>query len=204
MPKRKTQADRPRSSAPGEPEPLEHEATGPGGPEDGLAEPAADATEPSEAGPDLLEQVMLERDDALAARQRALADLVNFQRRAEANEHRAVQTGAARVVRSILAVLDHFDLALDQDPEQLSVEQLIGGVRIVHDDLLKALQSQGVERIEPLIGDEFDPNRHEAVMRQPSDEAAPNTIVSVLSPGYTMGDLVLRPAKVAVAAAEEG
>ncbi len=190
--------------APGEPEPLEHQAAGPGGPVDGLAEPAAEATEPSEAGPDPLEQVMLERDDALAARQRALADLVNFQRRAEANEHRAVQTGAARVVRSILAVLDHFDLALDQDPEQLSVEQLIGGVRIVHDDLLKALQSQGVKRIEPLIGDEFDPNRHEAVMRQPSDEAAPNTIVSVLSPGYAMNDLVLRPAKVAVATAEEG
>ena len=70
--------------------------------------------------------------------------------------------------------------------------------------LLKALQGQGVARIEPLFGDEFDPNRHEAIMRQPSDEAAPNTIVSVLSPGYTLGDLVLRPAKVAVAAAEEG
>ncbi len=185
--------------------PDEHEAAGSAGPEDGADEPsAADGVERPEAGPQLVERLQLEREEAVAARQRALADLVNFQRRAEANEHRALQTGAARVVRSILAVLDHFDLAVDQDAEKLSVEQLIGGVRIVHDDLLNALQSQGVERIEPVIGDEFDPNRHEAMMRQPSDEAAPNTIVSVLSPGYTLGDLVLRPAKVAVAAAEEG
>ncbi|MCH6551253.1 MAG: nucleotide exchange factor GrpE [Planctomycetes bacterium] len=111
--------------------------------------------------------------------------------------------GSAQVIRSVLGVLDHFDLALNQDHTRIDVEQLVGGVRIVRDELLKALQTHGVERVEPAVGDEFDPNRHEAMMRQPSDDAAPNTIVSVLSPGYTMGDLVLRPAKVAVAAAEE-
>ena len=57
-----------------------------------------------------------------------------------------------------------------------------------------------MQRIEPVVGDEFDPNRHEAVMRQPAEGIAPNHIVSVLQPGYAMGDQVLRPAKVAVAA----
>ncbi|MHC4448069.1 MAG: hypothetical protein ACYSXF_09865, partial [Planctomycetota bacterium] len=56
-------------------------------------------------GPELLERLGAERDEAVAARQRALADLANFQRRAQSNEFRAVQTGAAQVIRSVLGVL---------------------------------------------------------------------------------------------------
>ena len=152
----------------------------------------------------ILDQLVAERDEAIALRQSALAEFHNYQRRAAANERQAAQAGAGSVIRSLLAVVDHFDLALEQDIEQLTVEQLLGGVRIVRDELAKALQSQGVQRIEPAIGDEFDPNRHEAIMRQESDEVPANHVVTVLQVGYQLADVVLRPAKVAVAASAEG
>ncbi|MEE9131118.1 MAG: nucleotide exchange factor GrpE [Phycisphaerales bacterium] len=157
----------------------------------------------SEAAAELVQRLEEERDEALAARQRALADFRNYQRRAAQSEHRAVQGGAAGVVRSLLAVIDHFDLALGQDTEQITVDQLLGGVRIVRDELVKALESHGVQRIDPARGDEFDPNRHEAMMKQPADDVEPDHIVCVLQPGYQMGDLVLRPAKVAVASPQD-
>ncbi len=157
----------------------------------------------SEAAVELVQRLERERDEALAARQRALADFRNYQRRAVQSEQRAVQGGAADVVRSLLAVIDHFDLALGQDTEQITVDQLLGGVRIVRDELVKALESHGVQRIEPARGDEFDPNRHEAMMKQPADDVEPNHIVRVLQLGYQMADLVLRPAKVAVAGPQD-
>lgn len=157
----------------------------------------------SEAAAELVSQLEVERDDALAARQRALADYQNFQRRSLENERRAGQQGATRVVRSILPVLDHFDLALGQKSDELTVEQLIGGVKIVRDELVKALQLSGLQRIDPQPGDEFDPNQHEAMMRQPAEGIDPNHIVTVMQPGYRIEDQVLRPAKVAIAPSEE-
>ena len=153
-----------------------------------------------EAVVDVIEQLKAELAEAVEARKRALADFANYQRRAAENEGRALRSGAANVVRSLLGVLDHFDLALGQDAAQITVEQLVDGVRMVHDDLVKALARHGVKRIQPAEGDEFDPNQHEAMLHQPSDEVEPNHVVSVLQPGYTIGDLVLRPAKVVVAA----
>ena len=164
------------------------------------AEPDEQVVEIPEAAADVIEQLKAELAEAVEARKRALADFANYQRRAAENEGRALRSGAADVVRSLLGVLDHLDLALGQDAAQITVEQLVGGVKMVHDDLVKALASHGVKRIQPAEGDEFDPNRHEAMLHQPSDAVEPNHIVSVLQPGYAIGDFVLRPAKVAVAA----
>lgn len=158
----------------------------------------------SDAAANLLRSLEVERDDAIAARQRALADFANYQRRATENERRAHHAGASSVVRSIIPVLDHFDLALGQRADQLTVEQLIGGVKMVRDELAKALHMSGVERIEPKANDPFDPNRHEAMMRQAAPGVEPDHIVSVLQAGYAMGDIVLRPAKVAIAAEATG
>lgn len=159
----------------------------------------ADEVELSPAAASLVKQLQTERDQALDARLRALADFRNYQRRATEAEHRAESTGAARLVRSIMPVLDHFDLILAQKADQMTLDQLLSAVNIVRDEFNKALAAQGVERIDPGKGEPFDPHRHEAVMRQPADGAEPNTVVSTMQAGYAMGDLVLRPAKVAVA-----
>ena len=163
----------------------------------------AESIELSDAAAELVKRLEAERDEAVAARQRALADFRNYQRRAAESELRAGQGGAAGVIRSLLAVIDHFDLALGQDTEQITVEQLLGGVRMVRDELVKMLESHGVDRIDPARGDEFDPNLHQAMMKQPDNTVEPNQVVSVLQSGYQMGDLVLRPAKVTVAASPD-
>lgn len=170
--------------------------------EDDLQDDAAEI-ELSEEAAQLVHNLQAQIDEAVAARQRALADFRNYQKRAAENEILANKAGSARVARSLLAVVDQFDMALDQDTRQLSVEQLLSGIRLVRGELVKALQSHGVIRFEPEIGDEFDPMKHEAMMRQPSADVEPNHIVSVLQVGYKMGDLVLRPAKVAIAELKE-
>jgi len=147
-----------------------------------------------------IEQLQADLDEAVEARKRALADFRNFQRRSDENEQRARIDGAVSIVRALLPALDHFDMALEQDPEKVTTEQLRGGVSLVRDELGRALRAQGVERLEPAVGERFDPQRHEAMMRQEVEGQEPNTIVSVLQSGYVMGDRVLRPAKVAVVA----
>ncbi len=147
-----------------------------------------------------LKELTSRLDEALAARKRALADFANYQRRAAETEAQAAEAGVARVVRSLLGVLDHFDLALNQRPEEVTLQQLLGGVKMARDELLKALASHGLQRLQPSVGEEFDPHRHEAVMREPAGDVASDHIVSVVQTGYMMGDMVLRPAKVTVAA----
>lgn len=171
---------------------------------DGDADAAleAEAIETTEDVAELVQQLQSERDQALASRQRALADFANYQRRAADNEKQARQLAVAGVVRSLLPVLDHFTIALNQDPRTTTADQFVAGIGLVYDELLKALAAQGVQRIEPKIGEEFTPGRHEAMMLKPLSGVGPNRIAVVMQVGYGLGDTVLRPAKVAVTPSE--
>ncbi|MCA9291357.1 MAG: nucleotide exchange factor GrpE [Phycisphaerales bacterium] len=151
----------------------------------------------------IIDRLEVERDQAIAGRQRALADYANFQRRSRENEARALTLGATGVVRSVLDVADHFELILNQAGSAMTVEQLLDGVRLVHAELMKALEGHEVVRVEPAPGDVFDPNRHEAMLRQSAEGIEPNHVVMLLQPGWAMGDVVLRPAKVSVSPGEE-
>ncbi len=103
------------------------------------------------------------------------------------------------IARALVTVLDHFDRALDADPDKTSAQDLLGGVTIVKNELLSTLNRFGIERLEVSPGDEFDPNRHEALMRQPSDEITSNHVTMQLQPGYVLGEKIVRPAQVSVA-----
>lgn len=190
-----------------------HSEQGIDGPNDGAPpapapasedQPQAEHIELSPEGAELVRQIQAERDEAIDGRLRALADFRNYQRRALENEQRAMQSGSSRLVRAILPALDHLDLALSQNPDQMNVAQLLEAIRIVRDEFSKALNTQGVERIEPSPGEAFDPHRHEAVMRQPLANAPPNSVVSSFQAGYGMGDTIIRPAKVSVALSDDG
>jgi len=152
---------------------------------------------------EIVKQLQGELDEAVEARKRALADFRNYQRRAMENEQRALDAGVSRVVRALLPVMDNFDLTLAQKADQMTTEQLLDAVRIIRGELNKAMQLQGVQRIEPARGEAFDPHRHEAVMRQPADDIEPNSVVATMQPGYALGELVLRPAKVSVSPSNE-
>lgn len=99
----------------------------------------------------------------------------------------------------MLPVLDQLDMALQQDPEQVTSDQILSGVQLVRDELDKVLADQGVDRIEPGIGDEFDPTQHEAMLKQESDGVESGLITGLLQVGYRKSDQILRAAKVAVA-----
>lgn len=134
---------------------------------------------------------------------RALADYQNYQRRAIENERRALEMGRASVVESLVPVLDHFRMALQMDVSKTSTEQLLGGVKSILSEFEKVMGGFGVTTISPSPNDEFDPNRHEAMLRSEGAGIEPGHVVATLQAGYAMGDRVIRPAKVSVSPARE-
>ncbi|MEY5060436.1 MAG: protein GrpE [Planctomycetota bacterium] len=147
----------------------------------------------------VVEKLLAERDEAIAAKLRAQADFANFQRRSLENEARARIGGRVQLTRALMPVLDHFDLALAQDHSKLTVEQLAKSIEMTRAELQKALEQNGIARIDPTPGTLFDPLQHDAVMRQPAEGVAPGCVSMRFQTGWRLGESVLRPAKVAVA-----
>jgi len=167
--------------------------------DEAVASPEDAGAVPAEDVDSTVRRLEHELGEANDARMRAMADLVNYRRRADENEIRARHDGVVRVVRSLMPVLDQFDLALAQDQKDVTVDQLLEGVGMIRSELAKALEKHVVSTIMPEIGDEFDPMRHQAVMREATDEQPANTVAGVLQIGYAVGDTVIRPASVTVA-----
>lgn len=130
---------------------------------------------------------------------RARADYQNLARRSELNVSAAREEGVRKVARELITVLDHFDRALQLDPEQTDAQTVLDGIASVKSELIRAMSTAGVERIDVEPGTEFDPNEHEALMRQPSDSHETNQVVMQLQPGYRLEGRLIRPAQVAVA-----
>jgi molecular chaperone GrpE len=146
----------------------------------------------------LIEKLTQERDEAVSAYKRSLADFANFQRRANENELRARDGGIIFVARTLMPVLDSMDLSLAQNTATLTVEQMLQAISMLRTELNRALEKSGIVRIEPKRGDEFDPHLHEAVMQQPVEGVDAGRIASTFQVGYQLGDSRLRPAKVSV------
>lgn len=128
---------------------------------------------------------------------RALADYQNFHRRSLDNETKARLAGIAAVARSLIPAIDQLDLALGEGAGD--ADAIRRGVGLVRDEVRKALAAHGVEIVAPVIGGEFDPTSQEALLRQPAEGVAPDHVSAVFQPGWRLGEMVLRPAKVAVA-----
>lgn len=148
---------------------------------------------------DTLRLVADQRDENRDLLHRTAADYQNFQRRSRQNERETRELTSAGVVQSMLRVLDFFDMALKQDPATATVEQVIGGVEMIKAEFLRVLSTHGVQTLTPAPGDEFDPQKHEAVENREGTGIEPGHIVETRSPGYMMSDRVIRPAKVVVA-----
>lgn len=143
-------------------------------------------------------KLQAERDDVNQRYLRTLADYQNSQRRALSNEKEAKQQGITSVVLNALTVLDHFDLALAQDPSTATAESIISGVKVIRDELMKVLQNHGVQIIAAAPNGEFNPAFHQAVMQTENPEIEPGRIVSTLQTGYQLNDRVIRPAMVSI------
>jgi molecular chaperone GrpE len=146
-----------------------------------------------------VESLRAQRDELNDKYLRALAEFQNYQRRAFNNEKEARQQGVSAVLTGILPVMDHFDIALTLDPAKASAQQVIDGVKVIRGELLKALQAQGIGVINPGPNEEFNPAHHQAITQQPAEGVQSGRIVTTFQPGYTLGERVVRPAKVVVA-----
>jgi molecular chaperone GrpE len=138
-----------------------------------------------------------QRDEYLALAQRTQADFENYRKRMAREVGAAEARGVVRLVKELLPALDNLERALDAAGD--GEGSLADGVRLVQSELLAALKRVGVEAYSP-AGDTFDPQCHEAMAQQPVEGAEPGTVVEVYQAGYRLGDAVIRPARVVVAA----
>jgi molecular chaperone GrpE len=125
---------------------------------------------------------------------RARADLDNYRKRAAQEVDRRVAEGADRLLLEWIEAVDSVDRALAMQPSD--------GLRSVLDQMEAILTRQGVERV-GTAGDHFDPELHEAISVQESDEVPDRTVLDVARSGYRRGERVLRPAQVVVSRSGE-
>ena len=169
--------------------------------EEAVAEPVVDAEAVEEQADDAAPDTPPEEPDYKDRWMRTAADLENVRRRARRDVALAEGKGVARLARELLPALDNLDRALaaaEAQPENAD-HHLTDGIRLVQSELQGALERVGITQDAP-VGLPFDPHVHEAVAQQPpADGVEPGTVVEVFSPGYRVGDEVLRAAKVVVA-----
>ncbi len=163
--------------------------------------PAAEHAEAVAADLDELQSKARERDEFLALAQRTQADFENFRKRASREQSAAEARGVSKVVRELLPALDNLEraLAAAEGQPNRGEHHLAEGIRLVQAELAAAMTRVGVEGYSPK-GEQFDPNVHEAMAQQPVEGAETGTIVEVFQSGYRIGDDVIRPARVVVAA----
>lgn len=161
-----------------------------------------------------------ERDEYLDLAQRTRAELENFRKRSARDSQEAERRGRAHVARGLVPAVDNLERALQaagvdlqpadrpslaagaaEEPESREVsahEALAAGVALVHGEIVGALRTAGVESFDP-AGEKFDPSLHEALSARPAtDDEEPGMIAETLQRGYSLGDVLIRPARVVV------
>lgn len=151
-----------------------------------------------------LEQQLAEKNDLLQQYinqyKQAQHDFDDARARMRKEVARDAELARRSVFADLLEVVDNLDRAIEAARAAGGDTPLLAGVEMVRQQFLQKLAGYGISRIDPL-GHPFDPTRHEAVSTVPATEAYPDgQVAGVIAPGYLIGDDVLRPAVVAVAA----
>ena len=157
------------------------------------------------------EEQALERDIADVTRElealhdkylRAVADFDNFRKRARKEQHEAVAFTTAALFREMLPVLDNLDRAIAAAENAPNEKALLDGVQLIRKQFSSVMEKRGVRPIEA-VGKQFDPLWHEAVGRSPSSAVEEGTVLEETEKGYSLGERIIRPAKVIVAVREQ-
>ena len=126
-----------------------------------------------------------------------MAEFENFRKRTEREKQAMFETGAKSVIEKILPIVDNFERGLATVPEENREDPFVDGMNRVYKQLLTELDNIGVKPIEA-VGQEFDPNLHNAVMQVASEEYESGVVAQELQKGYTYRDSVVRHSMVAV------
>jgi molecular chaperone GrpE len=167
-----------------------------GTPETPQAEPAY--TQELEELQDELARTRAQADEYLEGWQRARAEFANYKKRVEREQAQVYQTAAGAVIKRFLCVLDDLERALKNRPQSGDGTVWAEGIELVYRKLVSILESEGVKPMQT-DGQMFDPNLHEAILSEGSDQHESGQIIEALQQGYLLGEKVLRPAMVRVA-----
>jgi len=147
-----------------------------------------------------LEALRAERDELRDRFMRALADAENARKRADRDRREAEQYGSTRLARDLLPVYDNLRRALDaaSDETRALAAALIEGVELTLRELTNVMTKHGVTPIAPAVGDQFDPQLHQAMFEAPVPGTKAGQIIQVMTEGFLLHDRLLRPAQVGV------
>ena len=152
---------------------------------------------------DPLAAAQAERDDLLRRLQRVSADYMNYQKRAQRDIEQAREFANETLIKALLPVLDDMERALAAARDNHGEDDpLFTGMQMVHDQALETLGRFGLRLIDA-EGKEFDPERHTAMMQQPSDGVAPNMVLQELQKGYELKGRTVRATAVIVSTSSE-
>lgn len=129
---------------------------------------------------------------------RVSADLENLRRRSERELEKAHKYGLEKFAAELLAVKDSLEMGLQAATDDADVVSVREGMALTQKMLDQTLERFGIVVIDP-AGEPFDPELHEAMTTQTSEQAVPNTVLTVVQKGYRIHDRLLRPAMVIVA-----
>lgn len=147
---------------------------------------------------DKKQDAMKEKIDELEDRvKRQMAEFDNFRKRTEKEKSAMFETGAKSVIEKILPVVDNFERGLASVPEEEKGKPFPEGMVMIYKQLMQELEKMEVKPI-PAVGEEFDPNFHNAVMQVESEEYESGVIAQEFQKGYTYRDSVVRHSMVGV------
>ena len=127
------------------------------------------------------------------------AEFDNYRRRTAKESLGLIESANAKLLGDLVEVVENFDRATSPDHQAASLEDFAKGMLMIQNQFKDVLKKFGLEAIDP-VGEDFDPNKHEALMNQPSEEVDEGKIITVFQKGYSVKEKVIKHAKVIVSA----
>jgi molecular chaperone GrpE len=163
-----------------------------------MPDPAVSAENASQGAPDTtpdqerIRELQQQLDESRSKYMYLYSDMENIRRNAARERMELISTAGRDIMAALLPVLDDFDRAAKNDG-------LSDGMTLIHQKLANTLKSKGLQPLETQPGDPFDADRHEAIVEIPApSEDLKGKIVDIIEQGYTLGERIIRYAKVVV------
>jgi len=149
------------------------------------------------------EKLKKEKDEYLKGWQRERADFINYKKDEKERFKEVVRFSNERIVKSLIAVLDGFDLAIEsflkEGKDKKENDNYLKGIYLIKSQLQDILEKEGVNEIKVKIGEKLNPAFHEVVAMAENEKFAPDTIIKILEKGYILNNKVIRPCRVILA-----
>ncbi len=159
--------------------------------------PAAETAEAAAPEMTELEKAKQEAAEMKTRYLRSVADMENYRKRIAREKQDIIRSAAANVIESLLPVLDNMKLGLQAAENHPEAKDVTIGFKMVDDQLKRSLSEQGLQELIP-DGEPFDPNFHECIAHQPSEDIEEDRVIQTVRAGYRLNDRLIRAASVIV------